>query len=115
MNIPLDLVHPALPFSRCPEAPAPGSRVQVHYYIVECRVVSGWEAPWFYVWNLEGTILSFCQDWRRMCHVLGWYPMPGLEPDQAIPRVGEARERRKPKTIVVERGQAEPLWLFGER
>jgi hypothetical protein len=87
--------------------------VAVLEYIVECRRVSGWADPWFYVHDAEGTIVAFDQDWRRMLHVLEWWPMPGLEPGQAIPRE-EATPRPKPRTIQIHRGHPDALPLFGE-
>lgn len=110
----MDLVSPPMPFNECPTAPEPGTSARVWHYTVEARYLPSRGAIWYYVRNVDGLALAMDDDWRRLCHVQGWYPMPGLEPDQPLPRVGKARER-KPKTIRVDRGQRDDdPWIFDD-
>lgn len=109
-------MRPEAPFNARPVAPEPGQTVQIYLYSVECRrLATNAKHPiWYYVRNVEGTALAFDHDWDRLCHVQGWYPMAGLDPDQALPRKEAPREQRKPRMIVHDEDPREALPLFPE-
>jgi hypothetical protein len=86
--------------------------VQVGEYTVDARDQSN--GRWYFVRAADGEALSFCQDWRLLCHVHRWYPLPGLALGQPVPREGEPRDRKRaPKTVVRDPGPRDDQpWLF---
>lgn len=117
MNVPVDLRRSPWPMNSCPTPPEPGESVQVCHYKVEARLCTCCKDAQvrYFVRNIEGVALSMAKDWRRLCHVLNWYPMPGLEPGQPIPRTApKAPNKPLPRTVVVDHGPREdvPLPLF---
>lgn len=96
MHFPLTLQREPQMGAR-PSPPDPGERRQVGRYSVEARLCSCCKNPKvrYFVRNIPRTegidgdgLLAGGAHWSRLCHTIGWYPLDGLDRDDAIPREG---------------------------
>lgn len=90
MDIVTELRAPPWPMLERPDPPEEGETVQIQHYMVTrqtCKCCSPGRTR-FFVRNIHGELLSMTDGdgWDRMCHVLGWYPLPGLAAGEPIPR-----------------------------
>lgn len=107
---------PIQPLGARPDAPAPGEHVHVLWYRVEHRAGRENGRPRFFVYDGQRPV-AMALHWDRLCHVLNWYPLDGLEPGQRIPRTAAkpaSKPKPKPAPVVrqVEHEQPELLPLF---
>lgn len=90
------------PLPARPVAPLPGQSIEILGYTARCKTTKSYRngAPYYHLYNYRGEVLSLAYEWDPWCHQLGWFPLDGLAPSEAIPRApkpeGPPAEPRRP-------------------
>jgi hypothetical protein len=77
------------PMPTCPVPPEVDSSYEMLGYRISAKRLKDVNRgePVYYMHNFRGEVLGAGCDWRRWCHLLGWWPIDGLAPNAEIPRV----------------------------